>query len=81
MRLPVMTRQWGSCSPAGCLRLNPHLVRAPRECVDYVLQHELCHLQEHNHSPRFCQLLSRHFPDWRRRKSRLEEMAEFLLNT
>jgi hypothetical protein len=45
-RIVTMRKQWGSCSPAGVILLNPHLVKAPRECVDYVICHELCHLQE-----------------------------------
>ena len=52
-RIQTMARQWGSCSPAGRITLNPALVKAPRECIDYVLLHELCHLKHHNHSPRF----------------------------
>lgn len=79
-RLRVMRRQWGSCSPRGVLSLNPHLVKAPRECVEYVLLHELCHLREHNHSPRFYRLLTNSMPRWRSVKARLDGMAELLLN-
>lgn len=78
-RLQFMTRQWGSCSPAGRLTLNPWLVRAPREAIDYVLLHELCHLKHHDHSPAFYALLRRHMPDWRQRKERLDGRAEELL--
>ncbi|MGB3918817.1 MAG: YgjP-like metallopeptidase domain-containing protein [Thiothrix litoralis] len=53
LRILTMQTQWGSCSPQGRLTLNPHLVKAPRECIDYVILHELCHLAEHNHSERF----------------------------
>lgn len=81
VRLQAMKVQWGSCSPAGRLTLNPNLVKAPRECIDYVLLHELCHLKEHNHSRRFYRLLDRHRPQWRREKERLDNLADFILNT
>lgn len=80
LRLQSMKVQWGSCSPAGRLTLNPHLVKAPRECIDYVLLHELCHMKEHNHSQKFYRLLERHLPRWRRKKERLDELADILLN-
>ncbi len=79
VRFQAMKVQWGSCSPAGRLTLNPHLVKAPRECIDYVLLHELCHLREHNHSRRFYRMLDMHMPRWQRRKSRLDALAETLL--
>ncbi len=44
-KLVEMKRQWGSCSPKGNISLNPHLIKAPRYCVDYVILHELCHLK------------------------------------
>lgn len=75
-RLQNMRTQWGSCSPAGELLLNPALVRAPRACIEYVLAHELCHLQEHNHSPRFYRLLSHCLPDWPQRKQALDARAD-----
>lgn len=79
-RLVTMKKQWGSCSPNGVLLLNPHLVKAPRECIEYVLLHELCHLQEHNHSPRFYRLLTEQMLEWRSVKAKLDGMAELLLN-
>lgn len=78
-RLLAMKRQWGSCSPGGVLSLNPHLVKAPPTCIDYVLLHELCHLKYHNHSRHFYRMLDRHMPEWRPVKLRLDEMAERLL--
>lgn len=75
-RLQLMTVQWGSCSPAGRITLNPMLVKAQRECIDYVLLHELCHLLHHNHSPKFYRTLDRHMPDWRVIKGKLDQMAE-----
>lgn len=79
MQLRVTKKRWGSCSPAGRLTLNPHLVKAPRECIDYVLIHELCHLGEHNHGPRFHRLLDTLMPDWRRVKERLDGLVEQLM--
>ena len=76
MRLQSMKVQWGSCSPAGRITLNPFLVRAPRECIDYVVLHELCHLHHHNHSPKFYKELDCQMPRWREIKGRLDEMAE-----
>lgn len=76
VRLQFMKRQWGSCSPSGRITLNPWLVTAPREAVDYVLLHEMCHLKHHNHSPTFYSTLDRHMPNWRKIKERLDERAE-----
>jgi len=78
-RLQFMTRQWGSCSPSGRLTLNPWLVAAPREAIDYVLLHEMCHLKHHNHSRSFYATLTRHLPDWERVKTRLDDQVELIL--
>ncbi len=79
LKFRKMKSQWGNCCPAGTIQLNPALIRAPRECIDYVLVHELCHLAEHNHSKRFYALLDRHAPNWRHTKSKLDGMAELFL--
>ena len=75
-----MKKQWGSCSTQGNLVLNPHLVKAPKECIDYVILHELCHIKEHNHSDRFWRLLTQVMPHWKEVKTQLDSMAEFYLN-
>lgn len=80
VRLLAMRTQWGSCSPQGRLTLNPHLVKAPKECIDYVLLHELCHIAEHNHSKRFYRLMNQVMPGWEAVKLRLDGMANFVLN-
>lgn len=79
-RLHSMQKQWGSCSPQGRILLNPHLVKAPRDCIDYVIAHELCHLKEHNHSPDYYRILSTIMPDWQPIKAKLDGMAELILN-
>lgn len=78
-QLLAMEKQWGSCSPAGRMKLNPSLIKAPSHCVEYVLIHELCHLLEHNHSPQFYRLLDRHCTEWRAWKRELDSLAEQLL--
>ncbi|EKK5569259.1 M48 family metallopeptidase [Morganella morganii] len=75
LRVLTMQTQWGSCSPSGRLTLNPNLVKAPRECIDYVILHELCHLAEHNHSERFYRLMGQVMPEWEVVKTRLDGMA------
>ncbi|WP_272663541.1 M48 family metallopeptidase [Providencia sp. PROV110] len=75
LRILTMQTQWGSCSPNGRIALNPHLVKAPRECIDYVILHELCHIAEHNHSERFYRLMSQVMPKWEKTKERLDGMA------
>lgn len=81
VKLVAMKKQWGSCSPKGVINLNPWLVRAPRDCIDYVIAHELCHLKEHNHSKKFYALLGYHYPNWGAIKTKLDGMAELLLAT
>ena len=79
-RVMAMKKQWGSCSTKGNLMLNPHLVKAPKECIDYVVLHELCHIAEHNHSERFWRLLTQVMPHWKEVKAKLDDMAEMYLN-
>lgn len=79
IKLIKMKKQWGNCSVKGYLTLNPMLVKAPRECIDYVILHELCHFAEHNHSPNFYRLLTQVMPDWKKRKARLDGLVEQIL--
>lgn len=72
LQVKAMRTRWGSLSKGGILTLNPALVRAPRECIEYVICHELCHIAHHDHSQSFFRLLSRRMPDWETRKERLE---------
>lgn len=80
IRIQSMKVQWGSCSPSGRLTLNPLLVRASWECIDYVLLHELCHLREHNHGPRFYRLLNANMPNWEITKVKLDNLAAMIFN-
>lgn len=71
IHLRVMKLRWGSCTKDGKLILNPELIAASKDCIDYIITHELCHLKEHNHSKKFYNLLSYVMPDWRYRKEKL----------
>lgn len=79
-RLLEMSSQWGSCSPQGQVILNPHLIKAPRDCIEYVIVHELAHLKHHDHSPEFFDLVSRYSPEWEKPKRMLDGMVEVLTN-
>ena len=56
--------------------LNPELIAAPKECIDYVITHELCHLKIRNHSQAFYKLLAKVMGDWESRRKRLNESVE-----
>ena len=71
-----MRTRWGSssvavCSPRGRITLNSKLIQMPKELIDYVVYHELCHLVEPHHGKAYYALLSRVLPDWRERRERL----------
>jgi len=71
LAIRVMKTRWGSCPGPGRILLNVRLVQAPLACIDYVILHELCHLVEANHGPRFEALMDRLLPDWRERQATL----------
>ena len=67
-----LDQRWGSMSRASRLVLNARLIEAPVDAIDYVITHELCHIAESHHGPKFISLLEQVLPDWRRRKEKLE---------
>lgn len=75
-QLRFMPNRWGSCTRQGSIILNPELIAAPKDCIDYVITHELCHLKERNHSQAFYKLLAVVMKDWEMRRKQLNEMVE-----
>ncbi len=67
--------RWGSCSPDGTLRFNWRLIMLEPALLDYVVVHELCHLEEANHGPRFWAAVAALIPDHARRRARIREAA------
>ncbi len=57
--------RWASCSASGRMSFNWRLLLAPERVLEYVVWHEVCHLELLDHSPRFWALLERHWPDYR----------------
>lgn len=74
-----MRSQWGSCSLTGRISLNTHLVKTPPRLIEYVVLHELCHLQHYDHSRRFYGLMTRYMPDWQERRGELDHYLPVLL--
>lgn len=60
-----VSASWGSCSPGGVLNFNWRLVKAPTRVVDYIVVHELAHLLEPNHTPRFWNIIAVQLPDYK----------------
>ncbi len=57
--------RWASCSASGRMSFNWRLLLAPERVLEYVVWHEVCHLEILDHSPSFWALLARRWPSWR----------------
>ena len=72
------TSKWGQCSSRGEISLNWRLIHLSHTLQDYVIIHELCHLKEMNHSPRFWALVSRFFPEYQLAKQEIKDRFAYL---
>ena len=72
VRIRTMKSCWGSCLVnKGIITLNRKLLMQSRECIEYVVVHELCHFIHPNHSKEFYKFMEQFMPDWKERKGRL----------
>ena len=70
-----MKTKWGSCSRASAgIRLNTDLAKKPRECLEYIIVHEMVHLLEPTHNARFTALMDQFLPGWRSRRDQLNRL-------
>lgn len=72
LRIRWMKRRWGSLTAKNIATLNTDLIRTPKQCIEYVIIHELCHLKHRNHGPEFYKLLASILPNWKKLKTDLE---------
>lgn len=70
--------RWGSCSAKRHIRLNWRLIHCDMFLIDYVVIHELAHLREMNHSPRFWAIVKNWCPDYRKARKQLHDLSPFL---
>jgi len=67
-------RRWGSCSSQNSISFNYYLMKLPLPCIEYVVVHELAHIQEKNHSKKFWILVEKYLPNY---KTTTTELREF----
>ena len=70
--------RWASCSSKGAMSFNWRLLLAPPEILDYVVEHEVAHLEVMDHSPRFWKLLAARAPRWREHSAWLRRYGSTL---
>jgi len=73
VEIKPMEKRWGSAfRRKKMIVLNPRLIHASSECIEYVITHELCHFTERSHNVAFWKLLEKKFPNWKKVKEKLE---------
>ena len=69
-----LEKRWGSCNEADEISLNVDVMKLPMKVVDYVILHELCHIEHKNHSKEFWKLVARYMPEYEEIHDNLGEM-------
>lgn len=79
LSIRAQSTRWASCSAKGAMSFNWRLLLAPESVLDYVVWHEVCHLDIRDHSPRFWALVEDCFPDWRAQRDWLRHFGATLV--
>jgi predicted metal-dependent hydrolase len=72
-------KRWGNCDRHGTIRLNWRIIQASMRLVDYVIVHELVHMQHRKHGPAYLQAVGRVMPDYERRRQDLRQRGVSLV--
>lgn len=79
IRLADPSGRWGSCAPDGRLMFSWRLIFAPKDVLDYVIAHEVAHLEELNHSPKFWKIVGKLRPNYRAERAWLKQEGHLLM--
>ena len=78
-RIKKMKTRWGTCNiEAKRIWINYELVKYPIECLEHIIVHELTHLLETNHTPRFYTLLEKYYPNYKKNDKVIKEFSKIL---
>ena len=78
IKVTELKYRWGSCTPKNNLNFNWRLIKAPLQVIEYVIVHELAHLKEPNHTPRFWSIVKTQIPKYNEAKTWLKENGHLL---
>ena len=78
IKISTAKKKWGSCDGDILIRYTFRLIYAPKEMIEYVILHELCHIKEKNHSKAFWALVEKYMPDWKKRRAWLKNHGYLL---
>lgn len=79
LSIRAQSTRWASCSAKGAMSFNWRLLLAPEPVLDYVVWHEVCHLDIRDHSPRFWSLVESRCPGWREQRDWLRKYGATLV--
>ena len=80
VRITSARSRWGSCGPHNNICFSWRLILMDDRLIDYVVVHELSHIQWHDHSPKFWAVVAKYIPDYKSRRKALRAAAKELMN-